>query len=186
MAPLRVDCLLESDGGCLRRQGLHIPKAGGEDSGLVVPNRRIPDSAISDQRQARVHLLRWPSLRHRPPSLRPHSRRHHQGHRHALPLHDRPPRHPPLRLGLPRPPRRERDRQEARHQEARGRPQARNRQVQRGVPRHRHALRLRVGDRHHSYRKVDRLQERLQNHGPQLHGVRLVGFRAAIREKTCL
>ncbi|WVZ03520.1 hypothetical protein V8G54_024326 [Vigna mungo] len=102
----------------LRGERLHILEAGGEDSRTLVSNRRIPHSARTHQGQARVHLLRWPSLRHRPPSLRPHPRRHNQGHCHALPLHDRPSRHAPLRLGLPRPPSRERDRQEARHQEA--------------------------------------------------------------------
>ena len=52
--------------------------------------------------QTGIHLLRWPSLRHRPPALRTHPRRHHQGHRHSLRRPHRTPRLPSGRLGLPR------------------------------------------------------------------------------------
>ncbi|KAL9276099.1 hypothetical protein ACSQ67_026358 [Phaseolus vulgaris] len=51
----------------LRGEGLHILEAGGEDSRTLVSNRCIQHSVSSHQGQAGVHLLRWPSLRHRPP-----------------------------------------------------------------------------------------------------------------------
>lgn len=111
---LAAVAIVSSDGGSVRRERFLVPESGGEDSRILVQSEGIRNPTKSQQGQASLHLLRWPTLRHGSPSLRPHPRRHNQGHRHSLPIHDRSPRHAPLRLGLSRPPRRERDRQEAR------------------------------------------------------------------------
>ena len=67
------------------------------------------------ERRQRVRLLRRPAVRQRPAALRPPAHRLRQGRGAALPDHARPAGRAPLRLGLPRPARRGRGREAARH-----------------------------------------------------------------------
>ena len=82
----------------------------------------------------RVRLLRRPAVRQRPAALRPPAHRLREGPRAALPDDARPPRRAPVRLGLPRPARRGRGREAARHHDEGGDPRARHGQVQRRLP----------------------------------------------------
>mmetsp|Transcript_26329 Transcript_26329/g.54992 ORF Transcript_26329/g.54992 Transcript_26329/m.54992 type:complete len:354 (+) Transcript_26329:427-1488(+) len=85
-------------------------------------------------------------------------------------------------MGLPRPPRRVRDRPEAQHHPPRSGPRDGRRQVQRHLPRHRHAVHQGVGEDRHATRTVGRLRERLQDDGPHVHGERVVGVQGAVSE----
>jgi len=108
------------------------------------------------------------------------------GHHHALCACHWPLRRAPLRLGLPRPPDRVRDRQEARRQDARPGACSRHSGLQRRVPQHRDALLVRLGVDRQAPRPLDRLSARLQDHGHELHGERLVGLQAALRQEAHL
>ena len=117
-------------------------------------------------RRQRVRLLRRPAVRQRAAALRPPADRLRQGPGAALPDHARPPRRAPLRLGHPRPAGRARGDAPARHEDDRGDPRARHREVQRGVPQvglrvHRGVARLR-----HPPGPLGRLRQRLQDPRP--------------------
>ena len=100
-----------------------------------LPGQRRRARPAGDERRQRVRLLRRPAVRQRPAALRPPADRLRQGRRAALPDHARPPGRAPLRLGLPRPARRVRGREAARHQ-AQGRDRGDGRRaVQRRLPR---------------------------------------------------
>lgn len=78
--------------------------------------------------------------------------------------------------------RRVRDRPEAQHHPPRSGIGDGHRQVQRNVPVHRHAVHQGVGVHRHPPRQMDRLRERLQDHGPHLHGECVVGLPSALRQ----
>ncbi len=90
------------------------------------------------------------------------------------------PRGAPLRMGHPRAAGGVRDRQGARDQGPRRRGQDGHRQVQRRVQEDRDALLGRVGDDGGQAGQVDRLQGRLQDHVPVVHGDAVVGVQAAV------
>jgi len=101
-----------------------------------------------------VKVLHAPFKLHRIPGA---DRTRPTGRRDALCALERLPRRAPLRLGHARPPGRARDRQEAWHHLQGGRHGHGHRQVQRRVPRHRHAVRRRVAPDGRAPRSVDRL-----------------------------
>ena len=83
-------------------------------------------------------------------------------------------------MGLPRSPRRVRDRQGAQdHQQEAGARDG-NRELQPGVQKHRHEVLRRVVDRCQPLRQMGGLQERLQDHGPALHGVSVARLQGAL------
>ena len=116
-----------------------FPGDRGADPHVLGRGRHLRGVGREPRRPARtaqrVRLLRRPALRQRPAALRPPADRLRQGHRPALPDHARPPRRAPLRLGHPRPARRARGDEPARHQDQGGDPRARHRGLQRQVPR---------------------------------------------------
>ncbi len=58
-------------------------------------------------------------------------------------------------------------------------------QVQRGLPLHRAALHPGVAHDHHPPGPLGGLRPRLQDHGPRLHGVHLVGHHASCGRRGC-
>ena len=128
----------------------------------------------------RVRLLRRPAVRQRPAPLRPPAHRLRQGRRAALPDHARPPRRAPLRLGLPRPARRDADREGARRLGPGRDHRLRHRPLQRRLPHLGAALHRRVGALRHPPGPLGRLRRRLQDDGRHLHGVGHLGVQAAV------
>ena len=122
-----------------------LQRCGGVDAGSLGCHLCLRDAAGQRCRQAALHLLRRPALRHRPAALRPHPRRHHQGRGNALRGDDGLLGDAALRLGHARAARGVRDRPEARHPHQGGRPEDGRGGLQRRVPRHRAALRQGVG-----------------------------------------
>ena len=100
--------------------------------GRAAPGRR--------ERQQRVRVLRRPAVRQRPAALRAPADRLRQGRRAALPDDARATRRAPLRVGLPRPARRGRSREGARHLRPPGDHRVRHRPVQRRLPHERAAV----------------------------------------------
>ena len=125
-----------------------LPEAGGRRSRVLAARQDLRGqrrrSRRRRKRRERVRLLRRPAVRQRPAALRPPADRLRQGRRAALPDDARPPGRAPLRLGLPRAPRRVRGREAARHlAQERDRGDGR-RAVQRRLPRLRAALHRRL------------------------------------------
>ena len=96
-----------------------VPRARARGARLLGRRRHLrgdrrgaPDRG---ERRQRVRLLRRPAVRQRPAALRPPAHRLRQGRRPALPDDARHAGRAPLRLGLPRPARRVRGREAARH-----------------------------------------------------------------------
>ena len=137
--------------------------------------RRSIDAAA---RRARLRLLRRPAVRDRAAALRPSAGRHHQGHRAALLDHARLPRGAALRLGLPWPAGRVRDGEASSSSRSRRDIDVRHGQVQRSLPRHRAALHRRMAQDGAPHGPLGGLRQRLQDHGPRLHGIGLVGVQA--------
>ena len=130
----------------------------------------------------RVRLLRRPAVRQRAAALRPPVHRLRQGRRAALPDDARAPGRAPLRLGLPRPARRGRGREAARHHHQGGDPRAGRGQVQRRLPDVGAALHQGLGALRHPAGPLGRLRQRLQDARPGLHGKRHVGVQDPARQ----
>ncbi len=141
--------------------------------------RRQDFRALRSRRQG-LRLLRRPALRHRHPALRPPARRHAQGRGAPLLGDARLQGRAPLRLGHPRPARRDGDREEARAQRPRRRARIRHRQLQRSLPVDCAPLHRFVAQDGHPPRPLGRLRQRLQDHGPLVHGVGLVGVQRTV------
>ena len=142
--------------------------------------RHLREIAEAAQGRPRIRLLRRSAVCDRPAALRTSAGRHDQGRGSALPDHARQLRRAFVRLGLPRAAGRERDgkgveaAEQARH---RG---VRRRQIQRGVPFDRAALHVGVGDGRDPHGPLGRFPPRLPHHGPQFHGVGLVGVQGFV------
>ena len=96
-----------------------LPGAGDRGPRLLARRRNVPSihrpARHRRRRCQRVRVLRRPAVRQRAAALRPPAHRLRQGRRAALPDHARSPGGASLRLGLPRPARRGRGREAARH-----------------------------------------------------------------------
>ena len=128
----------------------------------------------------RVRVLRRAALRERAAALRASADRLREGHRAALPDDARPARRAALRLGLPRPARRARGREAARHLGPQGDPGLRHRPLQRLLPQLGAPLHRAVAGDVTRAGALGRLPARLQDHGPLLHGERAVGVQAPL------
>ena len=133
------------------------------------------------KRRKRIRLLRRPSLRERPAPLRPPAHRLRQGPRRTLPDSARPQGRTPLRLGHPRPARRTRGNEAARHDRQARNPRNGHRQLQRRCPRIRAQVHQRVGKVRHPPGTLGRLRKRLQDPERRVHGVRHLGVQAPLR-----
>ena len=123
-----------------------------------------------------------PPVRQRPAALWAPAHRLRQGHRAALPDDARPPRRAPLRLGLPRPAGRDGGREGARRLRSRRRSSSTaSTRFNDALPHARCCATRRSGSSYvtRQARWVD-FDERLQDHGPLLHGERHVGLQAAL------
>ena len=129
-----------------------------------------------------VRLLRRPPVRHRPAPLWSFRSQHGEGRHPPLPDHEGPQGGQALRLGLPRPPRRVRDGEGAGDLREEADRRVRRGEVQRGLPVHRPALHEGVAEGHHAPGALGGLRQRLQDHGPRLHGDDLVGRERALEE----
>ena len=163
-----------------------VPADRGSGAGLLGRRRHVPGERGAARRRRgrgqRVRLLRRPAVRERAAALRPPADRVRQGPGAEVPDHARPPRRAPLRLGHPRPARRARGDAPARHEDDRGDPRARHREVQRGVPQVRLRVHLGVARLRDPPGPLGRLRQRLQDPRPPLHGERHVGVQAAARQ----
>ncbi|CAN0343528.1 unnamed protein product, partial [Ectocarpus sp. 12 AP-2014] len=127
--------------------------------------RHLQRDSPAQRGQARLHLLRWPALRDRSPSLRPHPRGHDQGCGHPVCPPVWAPRLPQGGVGLPRPPRGVRDRPVSRDQTPRPGPRDGHRDIQQALQEHRDSVLEGVGAHDQAPGTMDRLRERLQDHG---------------------
>ena len=89
-------------------------------------------------------------------------------------------------MGLPRTARRIRNGKDAPSLRQTGNRNVRNRQIQRGVPRHRPPLHQRMGTDRQTHGPLGGLQKRIPHDGPQLHGIHLVGLQTALGSGTDL
>ena len=163
-----------------------VPADRGSGARLLGRRRHLPGQRRAARRgrgrRQRVRLLRRPALRQRAAALRPPADRLRQGPGAALPDDARAPRRAPLRLGHPRPAGRARGDAPARHEDDRGDPRPRHREVQRRVPQVRLRVHLGVARLRHPPGPLGRLRQRLQDPRPPLHGERHVGLQAAPRQ----
>ena len=153
--------------------------------GPSAPSRPASTSRREPGRR-RVRLLRRPAVRQRPPPLRPPPHRLRQGRRPPLPDDAGPAGRAPLRLGLPRPARRDGGREGARRLGPRRHHRVRHRPLQRVLPLVGAALQPTSGTRYvtRQARWVD-FDERLQDHGPRLHGVASCGRSSSSGTRAC-
>ena len=118
--------------------------------------------------RGRVRVLRRPAVRQRAAALRPSAHRLREGRRAALPDDARPARRAPLRVGLPRPPGRDRGGEGARHRRpARDHQASASRSFNDACRTQRAALHRRVGALRHPAGALGRLRERLQDARPR-------------------
>src|SRR5687768_17211343 len=92
-----------------------LPGARAADARALAARADVPAlggaAARGRERRERVRVLRRAAVRERAAALRPPADGLREGHRAALPDAARPARRAPLRLGLPRAPRRARGRE---------------------------------------------------------------------------
>ena len=128
-----------------------------------------------DWRGARLRVLRRAALRHGPAPLRAHPARHDQGHHPQVLHHARLRGRASLRLGLSRPAHRVVGGRPPRRPRRRRRRAARHRPLQRRLPLRRAGVHRPVACDRGADGALGRLRQRLQDHGPFVHGVGVVG-----------
>ena len=149
-------------------------------------DRTFEASVAAPRRRRRVRVLRRPAVRERSAALRSPAHRVREGRRAALPHDARPEGRSALRVGLPRPARRDGGREGARRQRAPGDHRVRHRQVQRRLPHERAPLHRRLAPLRHPSGPLGRLRARLQDPRPPVHGERHVGLQDLVGQGSDL
>jgi hypothetical protein len=157
-----------------------LPADRGRDPRALAGRGHLPASRSSSARRPkRVRLLRRPAVRQRAAALRAPAHRLRQGRRAALPDDARPPRRTALRWdchGLPA------EMEAEKELGLRGA----SRSDAYGIDKYNDACRKSVqkytgsGALRHAPGALGRLRQRLQDHGPLLHGERAVGVQAIV------
>ena len=137
-------------------------------------------------RRQRIRLLRRPTIRERTATPRAPLDRVREGRGAPLPDHAGQEGRATLWLGLSRTSRRDGDRETTGCFGSSSHQRVRHRQVQRGLSNLGTALHRRVGANRHSTSTLGRLRERLQDHGPRLHGVRDLGVQTVVGQRSHL
>ena len=147
------------------------------------PMRPLPISrgtARGRSGRQRIRVLRRAPVCQRTPPPRPPAHRLREGRDPPLPNHAGPPRGAPFRMGLPWPARRDGGREGALGFRSSGHHRLRRRPVQRLLPPIGAALHPGVGGHRDPPGSLGGLRERLQDHGPALHGIGHVGVQDAV------
>ncbi len=142
----------------------------------------VSGSSDTTRRPSGVRLLRRPAVRQRSAPPWPPAHRLREGRRPPVPDHAGQSGRAAFRLGLPRPPGRDGSREAVGTVGPSGHRRGRDRHLQRLLPHLGHAVHRRVGEDRRAAGPLGRLRQRLQDHGPALHGVGHVGLQGALRQ----